>query len=86
MARLACLHVEPHVSARTSLQESDVKPRGLTLLAHRWYMEDCERLWYLQPLKNLKEHPMNLVVSIQDVSGLTFILRIGCRRAWVTIF
>ena len=44
---------------------------SLTPRARRWYTEDCERLWHLRPLKNLKEHPINFVVSVQHVLRLS---------------
>lgn len=41
--------------------------RALTLRLSRWYMEDCERSWFLRPLRNLRDDPMDLAVSTECV-------------------
>lgn len=41
--------------------------RVLTVWSWSWYIEDCERLQLLRPLKKLEKHPLELVVSAQHV-------------------
>lgn len=38
-------------------------PTNVFFLLSRWYAEDCERLRLLQPLKNLRGHPIDILVS-----------------------
>lgn len=38
-------------------------PTNLSFLLSRWYAEDCERLRLLQPLKSLRAHPIDILVS-----------------------
>jgi len=38
--------------------------RGLISLVRRWYTEDCERVWFLRPLRDLREHPLDLAVCV----------------------
>ncbi|KAF9779250.1 hypothetical protein BJ322DRAFT_450903 [Thelephora terrestris] len=36
------------------------------MLNPSWYIEDCERLWQLRPLRDLEEHPLNLAARMGD--------------------
>ncbi|KAF9646512.1 hypothetical protein BDM02DRAFT_3008899 [Thelephora ganbajun] len=36
------------------------------MLNPMWYMEDCERLWLMRPLRNLRENPIDLAASMGD--------------------
>jgi len=43
-----------------------VDPTSVLFLLSRWYAEDCERLRLLQPLKSLRGHPVDILVSSMD--------------------
>jgi len=43
-----------------------VDPTSVFFLLSRWYAEDCERLRLLQPLKSLRGHPVDILVSSMD--------------------
>ena len=60
--------------------------RALTLQASRWYMEDCERSWFLRPLRNLRDDPMDLAVSARGVMRPSFASWVRYRPKWVMIF
>ena len=74
LAHLAHLHAESYVSAQSPLSLLFLIPRTLIAWSQRWYMEDCERLSLLRPLKGLELHPMELVVSLLRVLAFALTL------------
>ena len=61
-------------------------PTALTVLLQRWYMEDCERLVLLRPLRKLNEHPMELAVSPHCVPVFSLTLPVIFRQLWEITF
>jgi len=48
-------------------------------------MEDRERVWFLRPLRDLEEHPMDLAVRA-PYFPVAQTSPTGHRQAWVTTF
>ena len=59
---LAFLHAQPSVRVAHIVNKYLNRTHFFSLLS-RWYAEDCERLRLLQPLKSLRGHPIDILVS-----------------------
>ena len=63
MVGLAFIYAQPIVRVVHTVKKC-VNPTNVFFLLSRWYAEDCERLRLLQPLKNLRGHPIDILVGL----------------------